>query len=256
MNTSKVKPTVGQVWEISPGRTETARLVNDFDVHWVNRGYATLSELHENFTFIPQNDLEWLAIDSDAWKLNCKFIFNHNDYSNFCSDETKVVHDCYTRQQWQDKRYELGLDERKGVHIDADGDLSVDDEKVGVAGDKPVYTQEQADAGELPPVGSYFIVTNLEYDSRLIDFLDLKVEVIGHCDFDKSETVVTFKHPVHGIGCGTHGKGYNSWAKPIQTDEEKAIDDLSNLVGDCESDWGILKAIKAGKIHGVKWVGE
>lgn len=46
--------------------------------------------------------------------------------------------------------------------------------------------------------------------------------------------------------------------KPIETrtDKEKAIDDLGILVGDCESDYGILQAIIKGKIHGVEWVGE
>ncbi len=121
----------------------------------------------------------------------------------------------------------------------------IDESFSAVADDKPVFTQAMADNNELPPIGSYFIVTNLEGDSRLGDFFDLKVEVIGLCEFDKSETVVTFKHPVHGVGCGMYGKEYASWAKTIQTDEDKLREVMLLIAKGCDRPHSVVNGFLA-----------
>lgn len=92
---------------------------------------------------------------------------------------------------------------------------------------KPVYTKEMHESGELPPVGSKFIVSGLEGDSRIIDFEDLEVDTIGVSETNHGNKVITFHHPLKGIGCGmflTSGP----WLKPpdTRTDKEKLRDAL------------------------------
>ena len=109
--------------------------------------------------------------------------------------------------------------------------------------ERAVYTQEMADNGVLPSVGMDCLIYNAElmkpeYEKATIDFIGYHVIVYS----SESCTERT---------CNLELVEF----KPIdtRTDKEKAIEDLSKLVGDCESDYGILKAIIAGKVHGVTW---
>jgi len=90
---------------------------------------------------------------------------------------------------------------------------------------KPVYTRAMADANEPPPVGSKFKIANFEKDSRISDFMDKEVTVIGLCHNEVDGTIVTFSHPFIGTGCGRYS---NRWMQPIdtRTDKEKLIDAL------------------------------
>jgi len=95
---------------------------------------------------------------------------------------------------------------------------------------KPVFTREMQKAGEVPPVGSVFIAGKIA-DSRISDFLDLNVEVIGLCKLDDTTTVITFWHHARGVGCGLYGADYPSWAKPIdnRTESQKIIAELLEI---------------------------
>lgn len=128
-----------------------------------------------------------------------------------------------------------------------------------------VYTQEMADNHLAPRVGCIFmVVDSIEDDSRLFDFKGEEVEVIGLSVTTLNRQVITFQHPLIGIGCGVYNA---SWVKPVdtRTKKEKAIDDIANLlIADkaIESKQAydiaisILNVASDGDIYGVKWVGE
>ncbi|MGB0938904.1 MAG: hypothetical protein ACPGTQ_15725 [Colwellia sp.] len=112
--------------------------------------------------------------------------------------------------------------------------------------EKPVYTKEMYENGDLPSVGMECIAC---------------YEING-----KQEERVTIAHineKGHFACIDSYGdymiqyvkEDSDEHFKPIdtRTDEEKAIDDLAKCVGDCMSDYGIFQAIKEGKIHGVTW---
>ena len=110
----------------------------------------------------------------------------------------------------------------------------------------PVFTKAMSDAGELPRVGMECMVYNAElmnpeYEQAAIDFVGCHVIVYS------SESCTERTCAIELVKF-----------KPIdtRTDKEKALDDLSKMVGDCESDYGILQAIIDGKIHGVTWSGK
>jgi len=63
-----------------------------------------------------------------------------------------------------------------------------------------------------PELGESFLVGTLESDSRIKDFQNEEVEVIGLSVTDTHQHVITFQHPLIGIGCGVY---YPSWVKPL-----------------------------------------
>lgn len=75
----------------------------------------------------------------------------------------------------------------------------------------PVYTQELFGNHIPPSAGDSFIVYGVKPDSRLFDFKDKEVKVIG-LSKKGDEVVITFSHPSIGIGCGMHWK---KWVKPL-----------------------------------------
>jgi len=97
---------------------------------------------------------------------------------------------------------------------------------------KPVYTQEMADNGEFPPVGSNFIC-EVGIHSRNSDFNGLEVEVTGVSPYSTRAYIITYKHGIQGVGCGVYPAS-NDWIKPIdtRTDEEKLIDEVAELIND------------------------
>jgi len=74
-------------------------------------GDASISTnfLKEHFTFVPQTDLEWLAVNYKWSNEEIKSI--HKVADDDIREWDHKDFDYVTRQQWQDKRYELGLDE-------------------------------------------------------------------------------------------------------------------------------------------------
>jgi hypothetical protein len=124
---SNVKPMVGQVWGLlyADGshyeKRSISRLSNSRVLYTDGCGverWSNRSKFIEDYEFIPQNDLEWLAVNEPEW---------NNDYFLFIA---KVKGDrayyrqlhvlSYARQQWQNMRYELGLDEPKNKTTWAD----------------------------------------------------------------------------------------------------------------------------------------
>ena len=78
---------------------------------------------------------------------------------------------------------------------------------------KPVYTQAMCDASEfMPEEGESFLVGTLDSDSRIKDFQGEQVEVINISMIIGEQVVITFYHPLIGLGCGVY---YSSWVKPL-----------------------------------------
>ncbi len=96
---------------------------------------------------------------------------------------------------------------------------------------KPIFTQEMADRGELPPVGSECLVVGMANYSRLSDFNNHKVEILSICDYDKTKKLLTFCHRVLGVGCGIY---HSQYFKPIytRTEKEKCIDNALKVIRD------------------------
>ena len=63
-----------------------------------------------------------------------------------------------------------------------------------------------------PKLGESFLVGTLEADCRIKDFQNKEVVVIGLSVTDDNEHVITFEHPLIGIGCGLY---FESWVLPL-----------------------------------------
>ena len=122
---------------------------------------------------------------------------------------------------------------------------------------KPVFTQAMADNGELPQVGMEFLIKNKNATESWAqpDFHPAKMKAIGDELF-----IIESLPECNGLkeSVGT----INDYLfKPIdtRTDKEKAVDDIRKITQPdklTEVEWDIVVAIKSGKIHGAKWVGE
>lgn len=110
---NKVKPKAGQIWESTTLSKHRIKLLKDSPI---------LAGFHERYSFIPQTDLEWLAVKYDNWT-------THEDLTYIARGKVKDGDEAiytsmpgvpgintplwYTKQQWQDMRHELVLDESK-----------------------------------------------------------------------------------------------------------------------------------------------
>ena len=131
---SKVKPQVGQVWS-DPYREGDEWVVTEFLSHegivkCSHNKYSGImpdaganaffeSDFVKFFEFVPQNDLEWLAVKVGAWRgeesadgLVSDYVHKSSEFSYFYSIDSSHGH---ARQQWQNMRYKLGLDEKPRV---------------------------------------------------------------------------------------------------------------------------------------------
>lgn len=129
---NKVKPQVGQVWE-NTKQTELVDTIAFVDergnVYWsedwneedgVDCGvYSTPAQMNSFWEFIPQNDLEWLAVNVEAWEFEGCNLIVPDEYREFCAIDVDSKYcskfQCYTHQQWQNMRYKLGLDEKPWI---------------------------------------------------------------------------------------------------------------------------------------------
>ena len=120
---SKVKPQVGQVWNIGGHIDRDYRTVievNSDDVIWSGSSYTPLAHFFDyGFEFVPQNYLEWLAVNVEVWEFDdCDFIAREESRELYIEDSESEYcsqFQYYTRQQWQNMRYKLGLDEKPRV---------------------------------------------------------------------------------------------------------------------------------------------
>ena len=124
--------------------------------------------------------------------------------------------------------YQIALAEGKATKLEVESKV-----------DKPVYTQEMHDKGELVKKGMLFTTeVDGNYTARLVNTKSV-------CFIDEDGFFV-------GIPICT--------AKPIdnRSDKEKAIDDIKKVIADTpyktdEQSIKFFELIKAGKIHGVTW---
>lgn len=103
---NNVKVMVGQTWvnnglEFKPTYKSTNYFCD------INSSYSE-DYLHDNFTFVPANDLEWLAVNLIEWRgayeqkahVDSGIYYVHEDYTGLS----------FTRQQWHNERVILGLE--------------------------------------------------------------------------------------------------------------------------------------------------
>jgi len=113
---------------------------------------------------------------------------------------------------------------------------------------KPVYTQAMCDAGELPSVG-----VECHIDGTGV------IYIIVLTKDSEGDLILTPKE-----GDKYWQRSNVKYIKPVdtRTDEEKALDGLMDSYWDDSNErpnehspicFDVLKAIKAGKIHGVTW---
>lgn len=113
----QVKPAVGQVWRRVRTDTNVTSVIKGADVviqsvvedAIVFRRHSALPcrRFLEEFYFIPQNDLEWLAVNLDKWYCAADYLRNGSGTPFICNADHS---DAIKREQWQNMRYQLGLD--------------------------------------------------------------------------------------------------------------------------------------------------
>ncbi len=120
---SNVKPQVGQKWDVHTPNINLGiveiKLIDGDKVTLTNEIVVSVSGIHENCEFIPQNDLEWLAANHPMWgdfdvirkDTEGLIRFHNTSHPMFNKDS----YEWYNRQQWQNMRYKLGLDKKPHV---------------------------------------------------------------------------------------------------------------------------------------------
>jgi hypothetical protein len=121
-----VTPKVNQKWISKKGEKATVfKSVNSCVLYeyggdpliYTSSMYVFLND----FKFIPQNDLEWLACKVSEWNGH-QYVGIQDDtlLKKLGSSNWSFTSEGYTRQQWQNMRYELALDERPHVEYETD----------------------------------------------------------------------------------------------------------------------------------------
>ena len=117
---NKVKPQVGQKWQ-ERNKFENRETVHHVDrfgcVYWNNSGDDwSAKEQMINWKFVPQTDLEWLAVNVS------KFLMSNNCLAVCKGAPSGVMYTIqppsgrrFTRRQWQSMRYKLGLDKKPNI---------------------------------------------------------------------------------------------------------------------------------------------
>ena len=115
-----IKVRVGQVWKSDAGtEVEVESIIksrgNIFYKH-PKFDYvlaAHVGNFRISYAFAPQNDLEWLAVNESEWDGNGAYplIVTLGGTANY-TDSNNKYGPSFTRQQWQNMRYYLGLDKK------------------------------------------------------------------------------------------------------------------------------------------------
>ena len=111
-----VTPKVGQVWANLPLKFKI-RAISLPSILSTDGETTTVDGLHGGYKFVPQSDLERLAVNEPEWfHSDCNWVRRDNNggamYTDMPAHPSNIRHTYYTRKQWQNMRYELGLDER------------------------------------------------------------------------------------------------------------------------------------------------
>lgn len=116
---SKVKPQVGQVWNIGGHIDRDERSVIEIDsndVWWSGSSYTPLADFFsEGFEFIPQNDLEWLAVNDVIAPSWAKFAYYSNHIDRTPKFSEIKFKDGKAQCEIQNMRYKLGLDKKPRI---------------------------------------------------------------------------------------------------------------------------------------------
>lgn len=115
-----IKVRAGQTWLDRVSNEEvTAQSMPSNGLIWWSDGFQCKQGwVDSNMTFVPQNDLEWLAVNEREWKTH-----PHNrDFFKFirrCEIHGVMYHNVsndafywWSRKEWQNMRYHLGLDKK------------------------------------------------------------------------------------------------------------------------------------------------
>jgi len=104
------KPKVGQIWGRRGVRktvTSTGHGKADLDGDYLTR----ISDLLTTWKFIPQNDLEFAAVNLDEWIFGNGRMHVSKEMMITCHNPSRGI----SERQWQSMRYELGLDDKPHV---------------------------------------------------------------------------------------------------------------------------------------------
>lgn len=122
---NKIKPQVGQVWRDTRTNGEAVNVTRVFEIDGdlivdieINRQFIERDSYYIDcftklFEFVPQNDLEWLAVNVGGWNDCYSCVRRRGGGIVFCCNSK--ISETYTRQQWQSMRYKLGLDEKPRI---------------------------------------------------------------------------------------------------------------------------------------------
>lgn len=234
MNKQNVIPAVGQNWvegdeEYGLPILELCKI--DGDLVKIYRGIRGLSVkyFYENFTFMPSNDLEFVAVNCGKWDDEWRLIRKCGDSFDFSNSVT--LDGEYTRNQWQDKRNELyGVTFDMNDVIQEDGGSTVKRHSVGnysvqpKAGCseveiKPVFTKAMKDDGEDIQLGMIYHDENGD-ECEFIGENNVECVWIGKLTKDGV-------HPRH-LSVSQRSE---CTAIDTRTPQEKQLDHVTHLVG-------------------------
>jgi len=116
------KPMVGQTWHCSANEVDVIAMhfIKNGNMEWSDGENSDLEWTHKFMTFIPQNDLEWLAVNRSRYPTST--IYSGDIYVKVYMSTGNIqttgfspdsgLNDGYDicREQWQSERYRLGLD--------------------------------------------------------------------------------------------------------------------------------------------------
>lgn len=166
-----VKPMVGRTFkQNSSGGIHKVRSLNPCSVYFDGiMDPVGLYEVINGFTFIPQNDLEWLACQRDEWP---------SDSVAYVSKEScqalyyqRSAQGRYTRQQLQSMRYELGLDEKPKAP-----DLEAFAKGCGVA--PPTTMNCQCALTPTKKEAKMIDLSNAKVGDEFVDLNDNKIKIV------------------------------------------------------------------------------
>ena len=112
----KVKPRFMQTWKNDGSKVskQVGGISSRGNVTWLDEsGKVMLPHLHLYWSFMPNSGLEWLALKIEKWcdderALACKAGESFKFKTRF--EQKPTDSDWYSKQEWQLKRYYLGLD--------------------------------------------------------------------------------------------------------------------------------------------------
>ncbi len=128
-----VKPKAGQVWQSKSELDFEGLPRGEFKIIEVNHSAILIKLLkfdyiitvdartfYSGYEFTPIGDLEWLAVNVDKWKEGADFLSKESQLGDcgqhiffegeFWKSKELAMEDAVIREQWQNMRYELGLD--------------------------------------------------------------------------------------------------------------------------------------------------